>query len=138
MGCAKSPSFPTTTKPQGYIINVSSREGIFEERTNSPAKAGKHVHTNMSKAALNMITETEAATAWHSRRVAMTTVDPGYMSAAPELEDAFGGVRPIGWEDGAGRVLWPLAVGEIDGRAIWGRFLKHYGAVEVDPGVGRG
>lgn len=68
----------------------------------------------------------------------MTTVDPGYMSAAPELEDAFGGVRPIGWEDGAGRVLWPLAVGEIDGRAIWGRFLKHYGAVEVDPGVGRG
>ncbi|QRC92260.1 hypothetical protein JI435_428070 [Parastagonospora nodorum SN15] len=53
----------------------------------------------MSKAALNMITETEAATAWHSRRVAMTTVDSGNMSAAPEYEDAFGGVRPIGWED---------------------------------------
>jgi NAD(P)-dependent dehydrogenase (short-subunit alcohol dehydrogenase family) len=92
----------------------------------------------MSKAALNMITETEAATAWQSKRVAMTTVNPGYMSAAPEYEDAFGGVRPIGWEDGAGRVLWPLAVGETEGHAIWGRFLKHYGAVEVDPGLGRG
>jgi NAD(P)-dependent dehydrogenase (short-subunit alcohol dehydrogenase family) len=128
----------TTTKPQGYIINVSSREGIFEDNIESGAKGGKHVHTNMSKAALNMITETEAATAWHSRRVAMNTVDPGYMSAAPEYEDAFDGVRPIGWEDGAGRVLWPLAVGELEGKVIRGRFLKHYGAVEVDPGAGRG
>jgi NAD(P)-dependent dehydrogenase (short-subunit alcohol dehydrogenase family) len=138
MGRSKSPSSPTTAKPQGYIINVSSREGIFEDRLKSTAKGGKHVHTNMSKAALNMITETEAATAWRNRRVAMTTVDPGYMSAAPEFEDAYDGVRPIGWEDGAGRVLWPLAVGEIEGKAIVGRFLKHYGAVEVDPGVGRG
>jgi NAD(P)-dependent dehydrogenase (short-subunit alcohol dehydrogenase family) len=140
MGSTKSSSSPTptNTKPQGYIINVSSREGIFEDSLSSTAKRGKHVHTNMSKAALNMITETEAATAWQDRRVAMTTVDPGYMSAAPEYEHAYDGVRPIGWEDGAGRVLWPLAVGEIEGKAIVGRFLKHYGAVEVDPGVGRG
>jgi NAD(P)-dependent dehydrogenase (short-subunit alcohol dehydrogenase family) len=117
---------------------VSSREGIFEDRTNAHAKNGKHVHTNMSKAALNMITETEAAPAWKSRRIAMNTVDPGYMSAAPEYEDAFNGVRPIGWEDGAGRVLWPIAIGELEGKPIVGRFLKHYGAVEVDPGVGRG
>jgi NAD(P)-dependent dehydrogenase (short-subunit alcohol dehydrogenase family) len=127
-----------TNKPHAYIVNVSSREGIFEDRTNAHAKNGKHVHTNMSKAALNMITETEAAPAWKSRRIAMNTVDPGYMSAAPEYEDAFNGVRPIGWEDGAGRVLWPIAIGELEGKPIVGRFLKHYGAVEVDPGVGRG
>ncbi|KAJ4293156.1 hypothetical protein N0V90_008438 [Kalmusia sp. IMI 367209] len=133
---ARSPD--PCTKPQGYIINVSSREGIFEDRINSAMKQGKHVHTNMSKAALNMITETEAATAWQSRRVAMNTVDPGYMSAAPEYENAFDGVCPIGWEDGAGRVLWPIAVGEIEGMVVKGRFLKHYGAVEVDPGIGRG
>jgi NAD(P)-dependent dehydrogenase (short-subunit alcohol dehydrogenase family) len=66
----------------------------------------------MSKAALNMITETEAAGAWQSRRVAMNTVDPGYMSAAPEFENVYDGVRPVGWEDGAGRVLWPIAIGE--------------------------
>lgn len=129
---------PAPTKPAGYIVNVSSREGIFEARTGSSAKAGTHVHTNMSKAALNMITETEAASAWRERRVAMNTVDPGYMSAAPEYEEAFNGTRPIGWEDGAGRVLWAVAVGELEGRAVWGRFLKHYGAVEVDPGAGRG
>jgi NAD(P)-dependent dehydrogenase (short-subunit alcohol dehydrogenase family) len=128
----------TTNKPHAYIVNVSSREGIFEDRTNSHAKNGKHVHTNMSKAALNMITETEAAPAWKFRRIAMNTVDPGYMSAAPEYENAFDGVRPIGWEDGAGRVLWPIAIGELEGKPIVGRFLKHYGAVEVDPGVGRG
>jgi NAD(P)-dependent dehydrogenase (short-subunit alcohol dehydrogenase family) len=132
------PSSSVASKPHAYIVNVSSREGIFEDRTNANAKNGKHVHTNMSKAALNMITETEAAPAWKSRRVAMNTVDPGYMSAAPEYENAFDGVRPIGWEDGAGRVLWPIAIGELEGRPIVGRFLKHYGAVEVDPSVGRG
>lgn len=135
MGSTNSSS---STKPRGYIVNVSSREGIFEDRLRDKSKNGHHVHTNMSKAALNMITETEAASAWKLRRIAMNTVDPGYMSAAPEYEDAFDGTRPIEWEDGAGRVLWPLAIGELENRAVWGRFLKHYGAVEVDPGAGRG
>ncbi|USP73317.1 hypothetical protein yc1106_00591 [Curvularia clavata] len=138
VGPSPTVSPETAVKPQGYVINVSSREGIFEDTTSSTAKRGKHVHTNMSKAALNMLTETEAEPAWRTRRVAMNTVDPGYMSAAPEYKDAFGGTRPIGWEDGAGRVLWPIAVAEIEGQVIWGRFLKHYGAVEVDPGRGRG
>jgi NAD(P)-dependent dehydrogenase (short-subunit alcohol dehydrogenase family) len=116
--------------PAGYIINVSSREGIFDSLQSSAGtlrKTQHHVHTNMSKAALNMITETEAATCWHDRRVCMNSVDPGYMSAAP----GFGRNVPLGWEDGAGRVLWPVAVGwgKQDGsrpRAVWGRFLKHY------------
>ncbi|KAI3318045.1 hypothetical protein HD806DRAFT_549415 [Xylariaceae sp. AK1471] len=97
----------------GYIINVSSREDIFERIMSgkTSAKNSRHVHTNMSKAALNMITETEAVTAWKKVRVAMNTIDPGYMSAALEFESI--GVRPIGWEDGAGRVMWPIAVGEL-------------------------
>ncbi|KAF6821890.1 hypothetical protein CPLU01_12338 [Colletotrichum plurivorum] len=103
----------------GHIINVSSREGIFESQLDSPAKAGKHVHINMSKAGLNMITETEAATAWKQRKVAMNTVDPGYMSSAPEFEMAHGGEPPIGWEDGAGRVLWPIAQQQKRGAPIW-------------------
>lgn len=131
----------------GHIINVSSREGIFEASPRHGAKNGKHVHTNMSKAGLNMITETEASTAWQKYRVCMNTVDPGYMSAAPEYEKAYGGERPLSWEDGAGRVLWPIAMGEeIKGAdseksrmgPIWGRFLKHYGAVRVDIRLGRG
>lgn len=110
--------------PMGHIINVSSREGILEEKSNSASKAGHHVHTNMSKAAINMITETEASSAWATRRVAMNTVDPGYMSAAPECQRPEG--CPIGFEDGAARVLWPVVVAEREGRGIWGRFLKHF------------
>ncbi|CAH0020880.1 unnamed protein product [Clonostachys rhizophaga] len=123
-------------KQPGQIINVSSREGIFEDKRDHPAKQGKHVHTNMSKAALNMITETLASSSWKDYYVAMNTVDPGYMSAAPEMEHVFDGVRPLGWEDGAGRVLWPVAMAYEDKTAIWGRFLKHYGAVGVTPGLG--
>lgn len=131
----------------GHIINVSSREGIFEANPRQGAKNGKHVHTNMSKAGLNMITETEASTAWQKYRVCMNTVDPGYMSAAPEFEEAYGGERPLSWEDGAGRVLWPIAMGEGNQGTdreksrmgpLWGRFLKHYGAVRVDTRFGRG
>jgi NAD(P)-dependent dehydrogenase (short-subunit alcohol dehydrogenase family) len=130
----------------GFIVNVSSREGIFERSPQSSAKSGKHVHTNMSKAGLNMITETEESTTFREHRVAMNTVDPGYMSAAPEFEHAYGGERPIGWEDGAGRVLWPIALSQSKrGRGyhtttkpIWGRFLKHYGTVRVDTSLGRG
>ncbi|KAK2764700.1 oxidoreductase [Colletotrichum kahawae] len=131
----------------GHIVNVSSREGIFETHRASSAKRGHHVHTNMSKAGLNMITETEAATAWKKYKVAMNTVDPGYMSAAPEYEDARGGERPIGWEDGASRVLWPIARSvreqmdpqtrhvRKDYAPMWDRFLKHYGAVRADARV---
>ncbi|KAH8898114.1 NAD(P)-binding protein [Thozetella sp. PMI_491] len=125
-------------QPLGYIINVSSREGLFELNPNHSAKRGKHVHTNMSKAALNMITQTEAASAWKTRRVAMNSVDPGFMSAAPEIDAMIGGELPIGWEDGAGRLLWPVAIGEVDGKGVWGRFLKHYGATDVDSTLDRG
>ena len=116
----------TVSHPLGYIINVSSREGILENITNSQSKAGHHVHTNMSKAAINMITETESGNAW-KRRVAMNSVDPGYMSAAPECQTEEG--CPIGFEDGSARVLWPIAIGEQEGTVIRGRFLKHFGEV---------
>jgi NAD(P)-dependent dehydrogenase (short-subunit alcohol dehydrogenase family) len=122
--CMGNDDTTSVTKPLGYIINVSSREGILEDTPKSRSKAGHHVHTNMSKAAINMITETEAMPAWSNRRVAMNSVDPGYMSAAPEYQRAEG--CPIGFEDGAARVLWPIVVGEREGRVIVGRFLKHF------------
>ncbi|KAJ3519466.1 hypothetical protein NMY22_g13192 [Coprinellus aureogranulatus] len=131
------PSYPPPiskpTIPVGYVINVSSREGVFERSPNSSAKSGLHVHTNMSKAALNMLTETEAASAWQKQRVAINSVDPGYMSADPMFMDMLGRTGqacPIGWEDGAGRVLWPIAKGE-KGEVFWGRFFKHFREVEV-------
>jgi NAD(P)-dependent dehydrogenase (short-subunit alcohol dehydrogenase family) len=125
MGNPPTPfSSSSPSKPAGYIINVSSREGILEDTPGSSSKAGHHVHTNMSKAAINMITETEAQAAWRTRRVAMNSVDPGYMSAAPECRKAEG--CPIGFEDGAARVLWPVSIGEVEKKVIRGRFLKHF------------
>lgn len=125
-------------KPRGYIVNVSSREGVFETTAASEAKRGRHVHTNMSKAGLNIVTETEAETAWRRHAVAMNTVDRA-MSATPESQAAHGGERPLGWEDGAGRVLWPIAVVETGQSVpIWGRFIKHDGAHRVDVRLGRG
>lgn len=126
-------SEPPTAVPCGYVINVSSREGLFERTPHASAKSGMHVHTNMSKAALNMLTETEAALAWKKCSVAINSVDPGYMSADPmymEMVGRRGQDCPISWEDGAGRVLWPIAKGE-KGEVCWGRFLKHFKEIEV-------
>ncbi|KAF8327989.1 dehydrogenase [Amanita rubescens] len=121
-------------KPSGYIVNVSSREGLPERYMNHQAKNGHHVHTNMSKAALNMLTETEARQAWKEGHVAMNTVDPGYMSADPEwmrMVGREGEETPLSWEDGVGRIMWVVAKGEADNVPIWGKFLKHF--VEIDP-----
>ncbi|PFH47660.1 hypothetical protein AMATHDRAFT_77100 [Amanita thiersii Skay4041] len=126
---------PRGSKPASYIVNVSSREGIAERRAGG--KDGFHVHTNMSKAALNMLTETEASRAWREGRVAMNAVDPGFMSADPtEKPRGRQGSRkwedtPLGWEDGVARVLWVVAKCENENVAIWGKFLKHF--VEIDP-----
>ncbi|TVY48765.1 Uncharacterized protein LOCC1_G001654 [Lachnellula occidentalis] len=136
MGTTRSQSpLPLRTTPRAHIINVSAREGMFEANPKSKHKNGYHVHTNLTKAALNMLTETEAWPTWRERRVAMNSVDPGYLSMPLEMEER-GKECPIGWEDGAGRVLWPVAVGER-GEAVWGRFLKDYGAYHVDVGAGR-
>lgn len=126
---------PQPGKPTGYVINVSSREGLPERRPGHSSKNGHHAHTNMSKAALNMLTETEAGRAWKRGRIAVNSVDPGYMSADPmwmETVGREGEECPIGWEDGAGRVLWVIAKGETDKVAHWGRFFKHF--VEVESG----
>ncbi|KAK4161383.1 3-oxoacyl-reductase 4 [Cladorrhinum sp. PSN259] len=130
MGNSSPP--PGKTKPLGYILNISSREGLFEHLPMHLRKKGTKVHNNMNKAALNMITQTEAGTAWKNRRVAMNSIDPGYLSHAPEMDAHHGGELPLSWEDGVGRVLWPVAIGEVEGDAVWGRFLKHYGAVDED------
>lgn len=130
-----SPTKRSAPTPSAYVINVSAREGIFEDTPTSSSKNGTHVHTNMAKAALNSITHTEAGTAWKRHKIAINTVDPGYMLAVPERKER--GDCPLGFEDGVGRVLWPVAVGENEGEVVWGRFLKHFGKINVDVGLGQ-
>ena len=120
----------SSKKPSAYIVNVTSREGLPKRRQ---AKNGQHVHTNMSKAALNMLIETEAGKAWKDGRVAMNAVDPGYMRADPEwmrMIGREGEETPLNWEDGVERVLWVVAKGEAEKVSIRGKLLKHF--VEID------
>ncbi len=54
-----------------FIVNVSSMEGKFYRR-----KLATHPHTNMAKAALNMMTRTSAAD-YQKNNIYMTAVDTG-------------------------------------------------------------
>merc|ERR1719223_1950480 len=62
--------------PRGaFIVNVSAMEGKFYRH-----KTPNHPHTNMAKAALNMMTRTSAAELAESKRVFMTAVDTGWIN----------------------------------------------------------
>lgn len=61
--------------PRRYIVNVSALEGGFEAH----AKTSRHPHTNMAKAALNMLTRTSAADL-ADQGVYMCAVDTGWVT----------------------------------------------------------
>ncbi|GCD98772.1 SDR family NAD(P)-dependent oxidoreductase [Embleya hyalina] len=108
-----------------YIVNVSAVEGQFGRAYKSPG----HPHTNMAKAALNMLTRTSAEEL-AARGVYMTSVDTGWITdekPAPDKERvAAAGFRtPLDIVDGAARVYDPIVRGER-GEAPYGCFLKDY------------
>ncbi len=105
-----------------YVVNVSAVEGQFA-REDKPAR---HPHTNMAKAALNMLTRTSAPDLV-ARGIHMVSVDPGWMSSegkhvAPDVQPA------LEAEDCAARVLHPIALG-LAGAPLHGVLLKDF--VEV-------
>ncbi|MBC7541109.1 MAG: SDR family oxidoreductase [Candidatus Sericytochromatia bacterium] len=115
---------PTTDK---HIVNVSAMEGQFGRHT----KTDKHPHTNMAKAALNMMTLTSARdfardgiymnavdTGW------ITDEDPAEISVRKQEEHDF--QPPLDVVDGAARVVDPIFSGMLSGQHTWGKFLKDY------------
>jgi NAD(P)-dependent dehydrogenase (short-subunit alcohol dehydrogenase family) len=109
-----------------YVVNVSAMEGQFSRRYKGPG----HPHTNMAKAALNMLTRTSAGEMLEQDGILMTAVDTGWITderphpTKMRLADE-GFHAPLDLVDGAARVYDPIVRGEA-GEDVYGCFLKDY------------
>ncbi|RNL81423.1 SDR family NAD(P)-dependent oxidoreductase [Nocardioides marmorisolisilvae] len=112
---------------RAYIVNVSAMEGQFGGRR---YKGAGHPHTNMAKAALNMMTRTSAGEMFETDKILMTAVDTGWITdERPHHEKlriaAEGWHAPLDLVDGAARVYDPIVLGEA-GEDLYGCFVKDY------------
>ena len=119
-------SMAATAAERSYVVNVSAMEGQFGRGYKGPG----HPHTNMAKAALNMLTRTSAKEMFDADGILMTSVDTGWITdERPHptkvrlAEEGFH--APLDLVDGAARVYDPIVRGEA-GDDVFGVFLKDY------------
>jgi NAD(P)-dependent dehydrogenase (short-subunit alcohol dehydrogenase family) len=120
------PLMMRTPERHKHIVNVSAMEGQFYRTF----KTDKHPHTNMAKAALNMMTRTSAPD-FVKDGIHMNAVDTGWVTdedpavhAARKAESGFS--PPLDIIDGAARIVDPVFMGRLTGTHVWGQFLKDY------------
>lgn len=101
----------SSPNPNKFIINVSSVEGRF----NKTEKLARHVHTNMAKASLNMMTHS-LASEYAADNIFIYSVDPGWVSnqfpADYKVSREF---KPyLTFEDAAARICYPVLLHQYD------------------------
>ena len=111
-----------------FVVNVAAAEGRFAQ-----FKSGHHPHTNMAKAALNMLTRTVAYD-YAEDGIYVNSVDPGWVSdQAPRTSDEsreLGDARiPVDLTDAAARVCDPIFVAVRSGQVSVGQLFKDYACV---------
>ncbi len=112
-----------------YVINVSAMEGKFYRY-----KMPNHPHTNMAKAALNMMTRTSAEDLAKNHGIYMNSVDTGWINDENPLERAHKTAEvnhfqtPIDEVDAAARIVDPIFTGvnHPNQQKDYGKFLKDY------------
>ncbi|MGW3243372.1 SDR family NAD(P)-dependent oxidoreductase [Streptomyces sp. NPDC001070] len=120
------PAMAAAAARRKYVVNVSAMEGKFSRGY----KGAGHPHTNMAKAALNMLTRTSAREMLETDGILMTSVDTGWITDERPHPDKMrladeGFHAPLDLIDGAARVYDPIVRGEL-GEDLSGVFLKDY------------
>jgi len=116
-----------STFERRFIVNVSAMEGQFSRH-----KTVFHPHTNMAKAALNMMTRTSGDD-YAKDGIYMNSVDTGWVTdenPTPKRlrnQEERGFFAPLDIIDGMARIYHPVAHGvTLEDEPYFGKFLKDY------------